>query len=378
MNGLDLIGAEQLEGCIGIYDVAPRQLKNSLAAAAPRAAAGTPSGQCSFSLMREAYACGIIGAMQKSNARRDMVAVIVVSLAAAVTCVRLNLSEAMVGWMRRHENLQVDELPGILLVVAACLIWFSTRRYLEASRELELRRATEAKLAEALAENQRLAQQYLDKQEHERKALARDLHDELGQTINAIKLDAVAVREVIPPAEDAARMAAGEMIANIDRVYAVVAGLIRQLRPVALDELGVAAALEHCVGDWRQRLPSTRIHLSIECELSGLDGDRALALFRLVQESLTNVARHAQARRVDIRVAARGAGGTPECIEATIADDGRGADLDAPGRGLGLIGMRERTAAFGGSLALSSSPGAGFKVCATLPITASQLDGLRV
>ena len=316
--------------------------------------------------------------MQKSKARRDMLAVTVISLAAAVTCVRLNLSEAMLGWMRRHENLQVDELPGILLVIAACLIWFSRRRYLEASRELELRRVTEAKLAEALAENQRLAQQYLDTQEYERKALARDLHDELGQTINAIKLDAVAVREVIPLAEDAARRAAVAMIENIDRVYAVVGGLIRELRPVGLDELGVAAALEHCVSDWRQRLPSTRIHMSIECDLSGLDPARALALFRLVQESLTNVARHAQARRVDIHVVARRSEGRAECIEASIADDGRGANLDAPGRGLGLIGMRERTAAFGGSLALSSSPGAGFKVCVTLPITAASPDGLLV
>ena len=152
----------------------------------------------------------------KSKARRDAVAVVVVSLAAAVTCVRLNLSETMVGWMRRHENLQVDELPGILLVIAACLIWFSRRRYLEASRELDLRRATEARLAEALAENQRLAQQYVDSQEHERKALARDLHDELGQTLNAIKLDAVAVREAIPPAEDAARTATSAMIENIE------------------------------------------------------------------------------------------------------------------------------------------------------------------
>jgi two-component system, NarL family, sensor histidine kinase UhpB len=313
----------------------------------------------------------------KSNARRDALVVIVISLAAAVTCVRLNLSEATVGWMRRHENLQVDELPGILLVIAACSIWFSTRRYLEASRELDLRRATEARLAEALAENQRLAQQYLDKQEHERKALARDLHDELGQTLNAIKLDAVAVREVIPPAEDAARTAAAAMIENIDRVYTVVAGLIRQLRPVAFDELGVAAALEHCVGEWRHRLPSTRIHLGLECDLSRLDAVRALALFRLVQESLTNIARHAQARRVDIRIAVRAAE-TAECIEATITDDGRGADLGVPGRGLGLIGMRERTAAFGGSLVLSSAPGAGFKVCATLPIAASSSGGAFV
>ena len=314
----------------------------------------------------------------RRNARRDALAIVVVSLAAAIICVRLNLSEATVGWMRRHENLQVDELPGILLVVAVCLIWFSTRRYLEAKGELELRRATETRLAEALAENQRLAQQYVDRQEHERKALARDLHDELGQTLNAIKLDALTVREVIPPAQNAARQAIAAMIENIDRVYAVVAGLIRQLRPVAFDELGVAAALEHCVGDWRHRLPATRIQLGLECDLSRLDAVRALALFRLVQESLTNIARHAQACRVDIRIASVRVAGNSECIEATISDDGRGADLSIPGRGLGLVGMRERAAAFGGSVVLSSAPGAGFKVCAMLPIAASPSDGLRI
>jgi two-component system, NarL family, sensor histidine kinase UhpB len=309
--------------------------------------------------------------------RRDACVVAVISLAAAVTCVRLNLSETMVGWMRRYESLQVDEWPGILLVIAVCLIWFATRRYREARHELRLRRATEAKLAEALTENQRLAQQYVDSQEHERKALARDLHDELGQTLNAIKLDAVTVRDVIPPAEEGARSAVRAMIENIDRVYAVVAGLIRQLRPVALDELGLAAALEHCVSDWRQRLPRTRIHMSIECDLSRLEAPRALALFRLVQESLTNSARHAQARRIDIRITARSAAGTSPSIETTIVDDGRGADLGLPGRGLGLIGMRERAAACGGSLVLSSAPGAGFEICAIFPAAAHPADGTR-
>jgi two-component system, NarL family, sensor histidine kinase UhpB len=311
----------------------------------------------------------------RSNVRRDALAIVVISFAAAATCVRLNLSEAMLGWMRGHENLQIDELPGILLVIAACLIWFSRRRYLEASRELMLRRATEARLAEALAENQRLAQQYVDNQERERKSLAGDLHDELGQTLNAIKLDAVTVREVIPPAESAARAAVAAMIENIDRIYAVVSGLIRQLRPVALDELGVAAALEHCVGEWRQRMPATRIHMRIECDLSGLEAARALTLFRLVQESLTNIARHAQARRVDIRIVALRADTELECIEATIIDDGRGADLEAPIKGLGLIGMRERAAAFGGSLVLASNSGAGFRVCATLPIASLPAGG---
>jgi len=117
--------------------------------------------------------------------------------------------------------------------------------------------------------------------------------------------------------------------------------------------------------------------MDIECDLSRLDAVRSLALFRLVQESLTNIARHAQARRADIRIAAVRAGESA-CIEATITDDGRGTDLSVPGRGLGLIGMRERTAACGGSVVLSSAPGAGFRVCATLPIAASSTDGSLV
>jgi two-component system, NarL family, sensor histidine kinase UhpB len=332
-------------------------------------------------------ACGIIDRMQhtahspltrpgaplskprKNAVRRDLVTIALISLAAAIVCVRLNLSEAMTGWMRRYESLQIDELPGILLVVAICLVWFSTRRYLEAARELELRRVTEARLAEALQENQRLAQQYLDIQEYERKALAHDLHDELGQYINAIKLDAVTIREAAQLHD--AHDVAGSMIENIDRVYAVVGGLIRQLRPVALDDLGVAAALEYCVSDWRQRLASTDIQLSIDCDLSALDALRGLALFRLVQESLTNVARHAEAGRVDICIVARGEPGQA-CIEATISDDGRGADLRKPRTGLGLIGMRERAAAFGGTLAISSEPGAGFKIAAKLPIASAE------
>jgi two-component system, NarL family, sensor histidine kinase UhpB len=156
-----------------------------------------------------------------SSARRDIAAVILMSLAAAIVCVKLNVSEALASWTRPHERLQLDELPGILLVVAVCLIWFSARRYFEAKRQLALRREVEIRLASALAENQRLAVNYVDLQEHERKKLAHDLHDELGQYINAIKLDAVSLRDstAVPQAVAAAARA---MIVNIDRVYDVV------------------------------------------------------------------------------------------------------------------------------------------------------------
>jgi two-component system sensor histidine kinase UhpB len=295
--------------------------------------------------------------MKISSTRRDLLVVICVSLAAAIICVKFDVGEALLSWTRPREQLQLDEVPGILLVIAICLIWFSARRYFEARRQLILRRAAEAQLAAALAK-------YVDMQEHERKTLARDLHDELGQYVNAIKLDAVAMREATT-ADAALQAAAHAMIVNIDRVYDVLRGLIRQLRPVGFDDLGVIAALEHCVNEWRLRLPATAIDMSSVGELGALDEARGLAIFRLVQEALTNVARHAAATQVRIlidRSASR------QGIEVLIADNGRGADLSVPRSGFGLVGMRERVAALGGSISLLGGQGEGFKVMAFIPL----------
>jgi two-component system, NarL family, sensor histidine kinase UhpB len=307
---------------------------------------------------------------RKMAARRDAALITVISIAAAIICVKLDLSEALLGWTRLHERLQLDELPAWLLIVACCLVWFSARRYTEARDQLGLRRATDARLAEALAENQRLAQQYVDMQEYERKALARDLHDELGQYLNVIKLDAVSIRDAASSGNDVAGNAARAVIENVDRVYGVVSSLIRQLRPVGFDELGIAAALENCVDDWRARLPEAVIELSIDSGFDDPNEIRALALFRLVQEALTNVARHSRATRVEIRIARIRRSETQEFIEVSIVDNGRGADTGAPHTGLGLVGMRERVAAFGGSLTLASACGAGFQVKASMPVQA--------
>ena len=304
---------------------------------------------------------------RRISARRDIAAIAAVTLIAAFLCAKFNLSEALLDWTRPFERLQLDELPAVLLVVAVCLVWFAARRYFEANRQLRLRRIVEVRLAEALAENKRLAQQYVDLQESERKALARDLHDELGQYLNAIKLDAVAIREA-PAVDPGAQRVARAMIANIDRVYGVVTGLIRQLRPVGFDDLGIAAALEHCVGEWRSRLPLTAIEMSLVGDLEAMAESRALVLYRLVQEALTNIARHSKATVVEIRIAAAQTPVVGRCVEILIADNGRGADMREPHGGLGLVGMRERVSALGGSITLASEPGEGFKVTCSLPM----------
>jgi two-component system, NarL family, sensor histidine kinase UhpB len=303
---------------------------------------------------------------RKMSARRDLVVIAVVAAAAAWVCAKFNLSEALLKWTRPFERVQLDELPAVLLVIAISLIWFASRRYFEASGQLRLRRAAEGRLAEALAENKRLAQQYVDMQESERKALARDLHDELGQYVHAIKLDAVSIREAAgaePRVNDAARA----MIANIDRVYGVLTDLIRQLRPVGFDDLGVSAALEYCVNEWRTRLPRTTIRMSIDGNIEGLDETRGLVLYRLVQEAMTNIARHSGATQVEIRIASAESPPEARAVQILIADNGCGSDLPLPGTGLGLVGMRERVSALGGTVSLQSERGAGFKVISTIP-----------
>jgi two-component system sensor histidine kinase UhpB len=309
--------------------------------------------------------------MRRNSARRDLAAIIVVACIALIVCVKFDVSEALAGWSRPLEWLQVDEIPGVLLVVAVSLVWFSARRYFEADRELRLRRAAESKLAQTLAENKRLALSYVDMQEQERKALARDLHDELGQYVNAIKLDAVVIRDASAE-RTPLHSSALAVTANIDRVYSVLRGLIRRLRPVGFDDLGVSAALEHCIAEWRPRLPSVNIDLTFTPALEELDEARRLVIFRLVQEAMTNVARHSAATQVRIQIERSPRGG----IDVIVADNGVGTDLELPRAGLGLIGMRERVAALGGMVSLASGRGAGFRVTAFVPLDQSvQTDG---
>ena len=305
------------------------------------------------------------------SVRRDLTVVVLATAVAAFIAVRFDFSEVLFRWTRTREWLQLDELPGVLLVFAACLVWFSARRYFDARQQIVRRRELDVQLAGALAENRRLTQQYVQVQESERRALARDLHDELGQYLNAIKIDAVGLRDRLK-ADPVALATAAQMIANIDLVQVAVIGLIRQLRPAGLDEFGLAGALEHCVAEWRGRLPHTELDLTIDADLGDLDEVHRLTVYRLVQEALTNVARHSQASRVEVSVSTQVAPAPAgRCVVARIADNGFGAKADAASSGLGLVGMRERVEALGGTLELSRPPQAGFVVLARIPAQAS-------
>ncbi|MGD2046550.1 MAG: sensor histidine kinase [Gemmatimonadota bacterium] len=203
--------------------------------------------------------------------------------------------------------------------------------------------------------------------EQERAEVARWIHDELGQTLAAIALDAAWLRDSDTREEQPEERwdALEEMVRDAHRS---LGRLATELRPSILDDLGLRAAVEAHLEEFARR-NSIAVQAEGLDELDRCDGEAATAVFRIVQESLTNVARHAEAHSVGVRVRCRGDDG----LELTIRDDGRGLSNDgqAMGTGLGILGMRERASLHGGRLAVSSCPEGGTIVSLRLPVAVS-------
>jgi two-component system sensor histidine kinase UhpB len=299
---------------------------------------------------------------------RDIMVVVGVTGLSVVLSVYFNLNEALYAFTRRGERYQIDELPISVLVLLICLIWLSWRRYEQARRELRARQIAEARLGVALVENRQLTQENLRIQEVERKHLARELHDEFGQYLNAIKLDAVSICQGGGQEAEFSVKASRSIIRTVDHVHRAVSDMIGRLRPVGLDELGLVAAIEHCVDYWRERLPNTRLTLSIRGNLEGLNEPLNLTLYRLIQEGLTNVSKHAKATQAEITVerieSAESAAGE---LRLAVTDDGCGMEPRTRTSRFGLSGMRERVEMAGGSFVLETAPGRGLSFVAHLP-----------
>jgi signal transduction histidine kinase len=212
--------------------------------------------------------------------------------------------------------------------------------------------------ADAIAE---LASHLQRTRETERAALARELHDELGSILTAARLD-VAWLIAQPGCGESA---IEQRLQALQRVLAQGIGLKRRivedLHPTVLTHLGLVPALEQLIASHRERFAG-HLHATLDPAVE-LDGDAALALYRIVQESLTNTLKYAQARTV--RVALRRLRGG---IELVVEDDGRGFDpANVGARRHGLAGMRHRMLAIRGELEIVSAPGAGTEIRASLP-----------
>jgi signal transduction histidine kinase len=236
------------------------------------------------------------------------------------------------------------------------------------SAELAERSLTEARLRTSQENLRALTARLQSAREEERIHIAREIHDELGQALTGLKfdIDSLAKGSAASNGASVAEATAG-LCVTIDRIINSVRRIASGLRPEVLDEMGLAAAIEWEAREF-QRRTGIRCVVDIEHGFTDPDKERSTALFRIFQELLTNVARHANATRVSVSL------GDGETLNLKVEDNGRGIrEQQLEGStSLGLLGLRERVLAFGGSIDVKGQEGKGTAVQVSIPVPVHQ------
>jgi PAS domain S-box-containing protein len=231
------------------------------------------------------------------------------------------------------------------------------------NEEVTERVRAESALRESTDRLQHFSRRLLTVQEEERRHLSRELHDEFGQLLAGITLHLQAARSL---ANDTARSRLEECIRLIQHAGTQLRSLVLELRPTMLESAGLAQTLRWIAKQHEER---TGIATQVVGQLNDVPGDLAIACFRVVQEALTNVLRHARARHVWIELSQN-----EGALDLAVRDDGVGFDVartleQAPGCGhLGLLGMKERVQILGGDIEVNSEPGNGTRIRISFPV----------
>ena len=279
-----------------------------------------------------------------------MTTLVIVVLALAVIALGVNLLRLR----RRYAPLEdlIEEMEKVDLSRPGLLLPASIDGVGETEEVARIELAFLRMVRRLEAERRRAGSAALAAQEEERARVARDLHDEVNQSLTGLLLRLEAVREAAPP-ELEAELAETKALAN--QAMRELLSLARQLRPTALDDLGLAAAIAGQV----ERLGRGQIDskFSSEGDFADLDEDVQIVVYRVAQEALNNAARHSHARNLAVDLRRRGEG-----VELRVSDDGQGFAFAKSEAGLGLAGMRERALLIGADLTIESRPGSGTSV----------------
>lgn len=240
-------------------------------------------------------------------------------------------------------------------------------RFVVFLQDITERKRAEQELKRSQQELRGLSKAANEALEAERRRTARELHDELGQALTALKMDLESLRSVLPPDQPELGERALAMHALLDSTIAATRRIAADLRPLMLDDLGLAAALDWLTHNFSKHT-GIATDLVIDDSVAQVPEPLASALYRITQESLTNVAKYAQATSAEIRLERDG-----DWVELTVRDNGRGigaADKEKRGA-FGLLGIRERVTLLGGEVAIKGAPGLGSEVRARIPLAAA-------
>ena len=232
-------------------------------------------------------------------------------------------------------------------------------------RDVSRRVAAERDLAQVREDLRELAVASRTAREQENSRISRELHDELGQNLTSLKMDLAYLEQKLTGAEPDVKKTLGEMKKLLDITMAATRRISADLRPLLLDDLGLAAALEWLAKETGRR-HGFKVRLTVDDECKQLAEPLASQVYRIVQESLNNVARHAEASNVKVTIHKKHGR-----IELAVEDDGRGlsaSDLEKKGS-FGLVGIRERVYMLQGRVDFHGEPGRGTRVIASLPST---------
>ena len=223
-----------------------------------------------------------------------------------------------------------------------------------------------AKLELSIRQNHKLTHDLISLQEQERKSLARDLHDEFGQCLTAINTDASIILKASEKKHPELRDSALAISQLSRHLTDMVTGLLQQLRPGLLEELGLQAALDDLVSTWKSRHKEVKCEVSITPIHEVLEEANGITLYRLTQECLTNITKHSNATAVDIQLFYKRKN-QQEGLQLIVKDNGQGFNLNNT-IGFGLPGMRERVEGLNGDLIINTTLGEGTEINAWIPI----------
>lgn len=265
---------------------------------------------------------------------------------------RLEASQAeFQTWLRR--------LTAIVLILSVLVAGLSTTWILRLERKAEL---GQQRAADAERELRRLSQQLVKAQEDERRALSRELHDQVGQQVTALRVEIANLGRIPPEERDTFTDHLKEAKSLAEQTMKTVRDLAMGLRPSILDDFGLGPAIEWQAREFARRT-GVPANVEIQGSLNGLTESDRTSLFRIVQEALTNITKHASASEIHILLSA-----TEQGVMLRVEDNGKGMDpMDARGRGLGLVGIEERAREMGAGFALNSQPGQGTAIEISIP-----------
>ncbi len=231
-------------------------------------------------------------------------------------------------------------------------------------RDITERKQAEEQLKASRQQLRSLSAHLQSVREEERTNLARDIHDELGQLLTALKIDLSRLAKEFPPDQKSFLEKTRSMSSLVDMTIQKVKSISTELRPGLLDDFGLVAAMEWQAGEF-QKLTGISIEISTKPEDIVLDRDRSTVLFRIFQELLTNVARHADATKVRVSLIEEA-----DKIVLTLEDNGRGITREqiSDPRSFGLLGIRERVRSWQGEFRINGIPGKGTTAVISIPL----------